>query len=239
MTTRKKGSISKTQRTKMNHTERRFTHQPLTRAATDAARVIRGYAAVFDSIADIGSQFLERVQRGAFSRSIREQKSVSCLINHDPSRLVGRVPNTLLLEEDSRGLRFRCDVAATSDGDTLLTLLRRGDWNACSFAFAPVKDSWSRTKAADGTIRDLRTLEDVDLYDVSIVTEPAYSDTSVSADDERSLLRMAAMFPAGPPVSAPLELRTRLQRVADQMSDVERSIYTRALILETKADLRR
>lgn len=152
--------------------ELRYLENAEVRAA--AGRKISGYAAVFDSPAII-SDFEEVVRPGAFSRALRQRQDVPLLLNHDPSRVLGRtVSGTLTLQEDSRGLHFDCELSDGPTAQDALAMIRRGDVNACSFAFAAREDRWN----TDGSKRELW---DVDLFDVSAVTYPAYSQTTVSA----------------------------------------------------------
>jgi HK97 family phage prohead protease len=198
--------------------EFRFTSRPEVRAE-GSGRFISGHAAVFNTTADIGGMFLERVKPGAFARAIREKQNVACLLNHDPNLLLGRVSNgTLSLKEDTKGLWFRCDVAKTSAGEDALAMVRTQLLGECSFGMIVTKDEW--TTAADpsgGRPRDLRTILDLNLFDVSAVTYPAYSGTNVGADEGA---RMAFMFPSGTPSSAPLELRSRIAQTV-QISNEE------------------
>ena len=150
--------------------------------ADDESRTITGYAAVFNSDADLGF-FTERINPGAFKRAINEDQDVRALWNHDPNFILGRTKSgTLRLSEDKKGLRIEIDPPDTQVGRDMVESIRRGDVDQMSFAFQAVKESWTERK---GDL-PLRELDDVDLYDVSPVTYPAYEATSVglrSAED--------------------------------------------------------
>ncbi len=168
-----------------NKREFRFTSREL-RAASDTSR-ISGYAAVYNSPTNIGGDFEEVILPGAFRRTLAEGADVRALVNHDENLVLGRTASgTLRLREDSKGLFFECDLPDTSTANDLRTLIKRNDVNQCSFGFYAMAQNW--VEQGSGIIR--RELTDVELFDVSIVTYPAYSDTSVSA---RSL------FPDGKP----------------------------------------
>jgi hypothetical protein len=144
-----------------------------------------GYAALFNSESkDLGG-YKERIVPGAFTRSLREGTDVKALINHSPNQLLGRVKNgTLKLEQDSRGLKFRCLLNANSQAHRdLYASIKRGDMDECSFAFsvAPGGDDFTDATDERGKKYLLRTLKDVSLSDISCVTYPAYSTTSVDA----------------------------------------------------------
>lgn len=146
------------------------------------APAIEGYAAVFNSPShDLGG-FIERVKPGAFARGIKAKADVRALINHDPNKILGRTKsNTLQLQEDARGLKFRVTLADVSYARDLYASVQRGDLDQCSFSFTPVKQTWGEEQASDGSWRVTRELEDVDVFDVSVVTYPAYEETSAVA----------------------------------------------------------
>lgn len=147
-----------------------------------AKPVLEGHAAVFNRPSEDLGCFVEQIDPGCFSRSLREKADVRALVDHDPSRILGRTkPGTLILEEDAEGLLARIFPPDTTAGRDVVESVRRGDLDGMSFAFRTLKDSWDYEKKPP-----LRTLLDVDLYDVSVVTYPAYPDTSVAL---RSLAR--------------------------------------------------
>jgi HK97 family phage prohead protease len=150
--------------------------------ADDDTRRIVGYAAVFDSDADLGF-FEERIAFGAFSRAIDEDQDVRALWNHDANYVLGRTKSkTLTMAEDKVGLRIEIDPPDTQTARDFVESIRRGDVDQMSFAFRAVKESWTER---EGEL-PLRELHDVDLFDVSPVTYPAYEATSVgvrSAED--------------------------------------------------------
>lgn len=163
--------------------ERRdYTIEGLAVDETEAPH-IRGYAAVFDSesqpLMEMGGQtFVERVAPGAFASSI-DGGDVRALWNHDPNYVLGRTTaETLRLGEDEHGLAVDILPPDTSWARDLMVSMKRGDVNQMSFGFQVVRDQWE-TEKADGQVRNVRTLLEVRLYDVSPVTFPAYTATSV------------------------------------------------------------
>lgn len=135
-------------------------------------QIVEGYAALYDTLSlDLGG-FRERILRGAFSRALNAD--VRALINHDDSLVLGRtVSGTLALADDERGLRVRILLPDTTYARDLVALMQRGDINQMSFAFRSIRDRWTKEQ---GEV--IRELIEVELYDVSIVTYPAYIDTS-------------------------------------------------------------
>lgn len=141
----------------------------------DAAPVIAGYAAVFNSLSEDLGGFREQIAPGAFSKAIGGD--VRALFNHDPSMVLGRTrAKTLQLSEDQRGLRVEFTPPETEMGRQVVASLRRGDVDQMSFGFRTLADKWERN--ADG--QEVRTLLEVDLFDVSVVTFPAYQETDVA-----------------------------------------------------------
>lgn len=136
---------------------------------------IEGYAAVFDQWADVGF-FMEKVRRGAFKKTIKES-DVRALFNHDPNYVLGRnKAKTLDLAEDKHGLHFRVDPPNTVWAGDLATSIKRDDINQASFGFRTVRDEWNHdAEPAE------RELIEVRLFDVSVVTFPAYEQTEVDA----------------------------------------------------------
>lgn len=155
------------------------------RVADDGgAPVIVGHAAVFGVLSEEMFGFRERVLRGAFTETLKGVPDIRGLIDHNSSKILGRTTaGTLMLEEDDRGLRARIKPPDTSFANDVLVSIRRGDVDQMSFAFQTVTDQWHTEDE-----EEIRELVEVKLFDVSVVTFPAYTDTSVSV---RSLGSMA------------------------------------------------
>lgn len=150
--------------------------------------VLEGYAAVFESnsveFGGYGKPWVERIKPGAFSRSLTENTDVKALWSHRDDAVMARTPATLSIEEDDNGLRVEIRLIDTTLNRDVLTCVRGGLIDAMSFGFIPKKVTWE-----EGETRDTRTLEDVDLFEVSAVAWPAYPNSSISA---RSAIRRAS-----------------------------------------------
>jgi len=132
---------------------------------------ITGYAAVFDQWTDIGGMFREQVAPGAFKKTLQEA-DVRALWNHDPNYVLGRnKAGTLKLAEDDKGLRVEIDPVDSSWSSDLMKSMTRGDVSQMSFGFTV-------NKADDDYEENTRVLRDVSLFDVSVVTYPAYPTTT-------------------------------------------------------------
>ena len=138
--------------------------------ALDDGNTLVGYAAVFDSPSE-PMPYTEFVRRGAFAKTLNDGADVRLLIDHEGVPLARTKSGTLSLEEDERGLRVEAELDPENpDAARVLSAMRRGDLSQMSFAFKTVKDSYNED-------RSVRELKEVKLFDVSIVTFPAYEDT--------------------------------------------------------------
>jgi HK97 family phage prohead protease len=140
-----------------------------------SGRILRGYAAKFDEPTVIAGEFQEQIAPGAFADSIR-RGDVVALLHHDHGRILGRQSaGTLRLSENALGLLVEIEAdQLTSDGVTALSTVSRGDLKSMSFGFRVRAENWEN----DGPM-PLRTLLDIELNEVSIVTWPAYPTTAV------------------------------------------------------------
>jgi len=144
-------------------------------ATDDGSLKIGGYAATFNSEAS-GLNFREVIAPGAFTRALASDDPVFLLVNHDMEGipLASTQSGTLKLRQDTTGLYMEATLdPANPKAQELSSALRRGDMDKMSFAF---------TVSPEGQTRDagLRTINDIErLYEVSVVTLPAYDSTSV------------------------------------------------------------
>lgn len=188
--------------------ETRTVHVPELRVSDDGRHIV-GYAALFNSRSvDLGG-FVEVIQPGAFRNALSEKQDVRALIDHNPSSIIGRsTSGTLKLSEDDRGLRVDIDVPGTSYGRDLVESMKRGDVTQMSFAFSVRGGghSWD-----DSQTPTLRTLKDLNLYDVSVVTFPAYPATEAAVRSLQDHKHAAQAAPA--PTTPTSVLRARLDLI--------------------------
>ncbi len=191
------------------------------KAKQDAPQ-IEGYAAVFNTTADLG-YLREFIAPGAFKRAIAEKQDVRALFNHDPSNVLGRTKSgTLTLNEDNTGLHFVCDLPDTQIGRDVRTMIMRGDVDQCSFGFMVNKESV--TYEDDGTCT--REIQECDLFDVSPVTYPAYESTSVEARSNAAALVSYKHDPVPVEPLLPVEAKA-----ADLLAQAKRRTYLAGLTL--------
>lgn len=150
-----------------------------------ATLILRGYAAVFNSPSVIyssdKSRYVETIKPGTFRRAIAESQDVRALVDHDSRLILGRTKaRTLVLREDSHGLYFEATLPDTQVARDLATNVKAGNISGNSFLGYPTADGYSTVTRSDNGVRIIEaTLTDIDLQDVSVVTYPAYADTSV------------------------------------------------------------
>jgi len=138
---------------------------------TQDGMTFEGYAAVFNAPSE-PLPFTEKIERGAFSRSLKSRNDVKLLWNHDSGQVLASTrAKTLTLTEDERGLKVTASLPNTTLGRDTAELLKRGDVDSMSFGFSVIKDTWN----AEG---NQRTLNAVRLHEVSIVAFPAYTATA-------------------------------------------------------------
>lgn len=140
-------------------------------------RFIEGYFSVFNSIYQIADGLTESVAPGAFSNTLGDD--IRALQDHDTRLVLGRnTAHTLELRQDEHGLFGIIEVNPNDqDAVNLYARIQRGDVNQCSFGFDIVKEDTEVRE--DGSIH--WTIREVKLYEVSVVTFPAYESTSVTA----------------------------------------------------------
>lgn len=139
---------------------------------------ISGYAATWHQPTTIGGEFREQLAPGCFTRTLRENPDVLAILDHDIGRVLGRTTaGTLSLKEDRTGLFFELlPDPTTPSGQEAIGTVRRGDVKGCSFAFRVKAERWE-----DGGDRlPLRTILDVDLYEITLTGMPAYPTTTAS-----------------------------------------------------------
>ncbi len=139
---------------------------------------LTGYAILFDSPSQDLGGFIERVRPGSLKRSLANPDNIRALVEHDPHKLLGRVGSgTLQLREQDRGLYFELSLPDVSYARDISTLVKRGDIGGVSFGFR-VNAGGEQWEMRDGQL--VRDLTDIDLREISIVSDPAYQETSVA-----------------------------------------------------------
>jgi HK97 family phage prohead protease len=154
--------------------ETRTLSRPLEFRAGDSGKIIAGIAVAYDSETTIGDYFRERIMPGAFGASLKGD--VRALMGHDSNIILGRTSaKTLRLNDAANALGFEIDLPDTQAGRDVATSIQRGDLQGMSFGFVVTKQEWDDT----GPI-PLRTVTEAELFEISVVGDPAYGDTTVA-----------------------------------------------------------
>lgn len=174
----------------MSNYERRYFDSEFEVRTEGDKLTLEGYALKWGVRSNNLGGFREEVAEGATNKTIKES-DIRALFNHDPSLILGRnKAGTLDVSNDSTGTHYRIqgDMRQSYVKD-LAIAMERGDVTQSSFGFrkvGPEGDSWSE----DENGMPLRTLREIQLFDVSPVTYPAYED-STSGLGKRALQYVA------------------------------------------------
>ena len=145
------------------------------RATPDGGATLEGYATVYNYAYDLGGGpaaggFTEIIASGAAAKSAGEA-DVRLLVNHDGIPLARTKSGTMTLQSDDIGLRVSAQLDPSNPmAASLRSAMERGDMDQMSFAFKVLRDSWDQQY-------NVRTIHEVKLYDVSVVTYPASAAT--------------------------------------------------------------
>lgn len=148
-------------------------------------RTIFGYAAVFNSMSQDLGGFKEVIKPGAFTQTLADGLEKFCLWAHDSRLILGALSNnSLILRQDNKGLYFEATIPENvSYAQDCKNLLSQKYIKKCSFGFRCYEkgQSWMEDKAGNTT----RFLEQVKLYEVSVLGDPAYLETEADCRTAR------------------------------------------------------
>jgi HK97 family phage prohead protease len=140
------------------------------------SRKLKGYAIVFGSLSvDLGG-FRELIAPEAVDRTLSAALDVRALVDHDSGKVIGRTrAGTLALRKDSKGLGVTIEPdPEISYAKDILLAVQRGDVSGMSFGFRVIEDSWNFEEQVP-----IRTVLDMRISEVSIVSFPAYEATNI------------------------------------------------------------
>lgn len=167
---------------------------------------LRGKIPYWSVSRDLGG-FVEQISDTAFRKSLAEaargERNIHGLWNHDSGQPLGSTRGgKLKLTNESTGLLF--DLSAARLTPAQVDAVADGDVQV-SFAFRTISDKWDNNRP-----KPLRTLLDVDLFEISIVSQPAYEDTTIAL---RALSGAPRSITAGKSVA---ELKRELERIKEE-----------------------
>ena len=157
-------------------------------APTLSERIIEGYAIVFNKRSEVmldwseehgWRKFVEVIDPSSLRTADLLKYDIRALVEHNRERLLARSnkgKGSLELTVDEHGLHYRFEAASTADGDYAVEMVGRGDISGSSFAFRAQDEAWSKEgKLWVRTVKSFSALRDV-----TITTDPAYTETEVS-----------------------------------------------------------
>lgn len=156
---------------------------------------IEGYGAVFNEWSlDLGG-FQERIEPGAFTKTLQEA-DVRSLWNHNSDYILGRNKSgSLRLFQDERGLGYDVIPPDAQWARDLMVSIKRGDVSQASFGFETLRDKWDQDEEGNVT----RQLLEVKLFDVGPVTFAAYPQTSAEARSKAEEYQQSTAAPGQGP----------------------------------------
>ena len=139
-------------------------------------RIIEGYFALYESETELFQDSFEIITKGAFDNTLNND--IRALWNHNTQYVLGRNSSgSLELRVDDKGLFGIIKLPNTQYANDLFELVKRGDVDQCSFGFNILNEDLE--ELASGGYR--WRINEIDLHEISVVTFPAYENTSVQA----------------------------------------------------------
>lgn len=154
-------------------------------------KYIEGYFIRYNAETELMKGMFEEITPQAVVNSLKNN-DVRCLFNHKSEMVLGRTGNkTLELRSDEEGLWGKVKINENDkEANDIYARIERGDINACSFGFIPLKERVENR--SDGSVKFV--VEDIDLREVSCVTFPAYPQTSIQARQQDAKQHEERMF---------------------------------------------
>lgn len=142
---------------------------------------VSGYVNVPGQLSEVlrsgAKQFRERIAPGAFKRAIERAKDIHFLVEHNDKQILSSTRNnSLQLREEDKGFFMSAEISPTTYGKDSFQLVKDGILQNLSFGFRSLKDSWTQVNGMA-----IRTVEDLELYEISLVRDPAYTQSSIQA----------------------------------------------------------
>jgi len=167
----------------MNKEIRSFSFEVRAEENEEHGHFLTGRPIVYNSRTNLG-WYDEIIESGALDAT--DLKDVRFLVNHNTDMIpLARSRNnnensTMQMSVDADGMSIRVDLDTENNADarSLYSAVRRGDISGMSFMFTVDKDEWS-DQQSDHPTRTIRSIDRV--FEVSAVTFPAYSSTSITA----------------------------------------------------------
>ena len=143
--------------------------------------VVSGYVNQTEQLSHelgMSKRFKEKISKGAFRKAIQNSaRDIDFLAEHDSSIVLASTKNdSLQLREDDKGLYMEARIINTGAGRDWYEMISSGLITNMSFGFRSVADEWRSI----GENLFERTINDLELFEVSAVRNPAYAQSSIS-----------------------------------------------------------
>jgi HK97 family phage prohead protease len=137
--------------------------------------ILRGYVNKYEKRSEYMG-FYEEIRQGAFDKSLKGD-NILALYGHDYNKPLGRMGANLTLRSDEVGLYFELRINPNvSWAKDTYELVKDGVLQGMSFGFSCNDDDWK----TDNEGNSVRSIKDLSLYEISVVSSPAYLDSNVS-----------------------------------------------------------
>lgn len=185
-----------------------------------------------------GITFTESVQEGAFAKALEQADDIKLLKEHDPKELLARKKNgSLEIEEKDGEVRFKAKLPDTQFGRDAHHIVKESLYDSMSFGFRALSDKWDTTVNPPH-----RTITDLELFEISIVADPAYSQSHVEARnitipqtkqiEEKEVIQPMATLQTAPKK----EVRSITDKTAELLDISQAELETRALTNATTGE---
>lgn len=181
-------------------------------------RKLVGYAIVFNTLSQDLGGFYERIAPQAVDRTLKSGANVDALIDHrwESMYVLGSSDSGLLkMNKDRHGLKTEIRPPDTTNARDLIKQVAAGLVKGMSFRFRvwdPVGDGSGRVWEEDAEGRLVRTVTDMEFSEVSVVVNPAYLDTEVSARTHAADAKTLDEYRSSKAFKPSLKLRERMAR---------------------------
>lgn len=152
---------------------------------------LKGYAIRYEELSQVNEDSLgkwaTKIKNGAFSDTVN--KKVDVFLEHDHSKLLASTKNgSLSLTEDNQGIRFEFSLGDSSLQRDVFNLVQQGLYNAMSFGVEITESEWV-TETHDGEEIDVRLLKAGNVFEISVVNNPAFETTNLMVASNDDLAR--------------------------------------------------
>ena len=152
-----------------------------THMSSSGDMIVSGYVNQTEQLSHelgMSKRFKEKISKGAFRKAIQNSdRDIDFLAEHDSSIVLASTKNdSLQLREDDKGLYMEARIINTGAGRDWYEMISSGLITNMSFGFKSVSDEWRSI----GENLFERTINDLELFEVSAVRNPAYAQSSIS-----------------------------------------------------------